>query len=309
MTLIRDLWCLPDAVRGGAISVGNFDGVHRGHASLLQQLRAMAERVAGPAVVVTFDPHPAAVLRPGAQPVPLTTLERRSQLLAVQGVDYTVVCRTDPSLLALTARQFFDDVLCGTLGMRGIVEGPNFFFGRNREGDTHTLLRYCEQAGLPVEIAVGTTTSGGLVSSTEVRRRIASGEVSGANALLTSPYRISGRVIPGDARGRLIGFPTANLGDIKTLIPAPGVYATQVELDGIRYVSATHIGPNPTFDSQEAGKVETHILDFTGDLYGQTLHIDFVARIRDVVRFATVELLVEQLKHDLAAVRTASPVP
>jgi riboflavin kinase/FMN adenylyltransferase len=308
VTLIWDIRNLPDEVRGGAISVGNFDGVHRGHAALLTQLRAMAKRVAGPTVAVTFDPHPAALLRPGAQPVPLTTLERRAQLLAAQGVDFTVVCQTSAELLALSARQFFSAVLCDQLGMRGIVEGPNFFFGRNREGDTHTLLRFCEEAGVLVEIATGTSTSGGLVSSTEVRRRIANGAMESANDLLTAPYRLSGTVVGGDSRGRLIGFPTANLAGIKTLIPAPGVYATQVEIAGIRYASATHIGPNPTFDAQETSKVETHILDFTGDLYGQQLHVDFLSRVRDVVRFPSSASLVEQLNRDVAAVRTAARV-
>ncbi len=286
--------------------MGNFDGVHRGHAALVARLRKLADTLAGPAVVMTFDPHPAALLRPGSEPVRLTEIERRAELLGRLGVDHVVVCRTTQALLRLSAREFFDQVLLARLGARGIVEGPNFFFGRDRQGNVERLKTFCDDTDVACEIAEATVDAEQLVSSTEVRRRIADGEIDEANRLLTAPYRISGVVVRGDRRGAALGFPTANLSDFRTLVPGPGVYASRVELPhipGRSFLAATHIGPNPTFEERGQSKVEVHLLDFQGDLYGQRLQVDFVGRVRDIARFESVESLVEQLHRDIHAVR------
>lgn len=303
MTLISDLENVPPVARGGAVSVGNFDGVHLGHAALIGRLRTLSTQLGGPAVVMTFDPHPAALLRPGSEPVRLTEIERRAELLGRLGVDHVVVCRTTPQLLRLTAHDFFEQVLVGRLDARGIVEGPNFFFGRDRRGTVERLAAFCREAGVICEIAAATVDADLLVSSTEIRRRIAAGQIEQANRLLTAPYRISGTVIRGDARGAELGFPTANLSDIRTLVPGPGVYASRAEVAGRNYLAATHIGPNPTFEERGQSKVEVHLLDFNGDLYGTRLQVDFIARVRDIARFESVDLLVQQLHRDIDAVR------
>lgn len=300
MTLIWDLEHFPEAARGGAVSVGNFDGVHKGHAQLIEQLADMARRLEGPAVAITFDPHPAAFLRSANIPERLTTIRRRGELLNACGADYVVVCRPSQEWLSQTAREFFKTILLGRAGARGIVEGPNFFFGRNREGDTAKLTEYCDQYGIELSIVRPASSEGAMISSTEVRRLLLAGDIAAANRLLTAPYRISGKVVHGDGRGKAIGFPTANLDEIQTLIPAPGVYASLAVIDGRHWPSATHIGPNPTFGPDQQQKVEIHVIDFDADLYGREIEVDLKARIRDIVRFPSVEDLVQQLKYDIA---------
>lgn len=305
MTLIRDLEHFPQSAKGGAVSVGNFDGVHLGHAQLISRLKKLADQLGGPAVAITFDPHPAAFLRASNVPERLTTMERRAELLKRCGADYVVVCRTSQQWLQQTAQEFFQQTLVARAAARGIIEGPNFFFGKDREGDTALLKQFCDQHAITLEIAEPTELeSGAMVSSTQVRRLLAAGDVESANRLLTARYRLRGVVVHGDGRGKTIGFPTANLEDIQTVIPAPGVYATIAEVDGKRVASASHIGPNPTFDSTQKHKVEIHLMSFEADLYGREIDVEFHARIRDVVRFQSVEELIQQLKQDVAAARS-----
>jgi riboflavin kinase/FMN adenylyltransferase len=302
---------LPPEVRGGALSVGNFDGVHRGHAALLGQLCQVARRHDGPSVVVTFDPHPAALLRPGSEPPRLTTPTRRAHLLTAVGVDYVVVCHTTTDLLQLTAEAFFDWLVIDQLGVRGMVEGPNFYFGRNRGGSPEKLAGLCQAHAIDLRIVSAThcpddsvtAPTAPMVSSTRVRQLLSAGRVRDANALLTAPYRIEGVVVQGDQRGRQLGFPTANLAEIPTLIPASGVYSTRCHTASGIFAAATHVGPNLTFDDQGTPRVETHLLDFQGDLYGQTLEIEWVDRIRDITKFDSADKLVAQLHEDIDTAR------
>ena len=178
MTLLCDLDSIPSEATGGVISIGNFDGVHRGHAGLLSRLKSMASVGGGPTVAITFDPHPASILRPEHAPIPLTTIERRAQLLGRQGIDFVIACRPTRELLNLTADQFFDRVLLEKLSMRGIVEGPNFFFGRDRQGDTTTLKRLCSEQGIQIEIVDPQEIRGEMVSSSLIRKLIANGDLS-----------------------------------------------------------------------------------------------------------------------------------
>lgn len=300
--LSRSLHRIPPEARAGAISVGNFDGVHRGHALLIRELRCQADRVRGPAVVITFDPHPAAILRPNRQPPRLTGIERRAELLGKLGVDHVVVCHTDRAFLQKTASEFFEHVVTGSLAAKAMVEGPNFFFGRNREGDIDRLRMLCQRAEIDLSIVEPSLNNQKLISSTRIRNHLLAGEIEQANELLTAPYALRGRVISGESRGATIGFPTANLGELENMIPQHGVYGSALELQGQRFVAATHIGPNPTFDEQRA-KVEVHILDWEGDLYGQTLQVDFLFKVRDIARFDSVDALRQQLKTDIAQVR------
>ncbi len=303
MRLIRGFPTADDC-RGGYVSIGNFDGVHRGHQSMLNALTSRARSDGVPAIALTFDPHPIALLRPEATPPPLTSIEHRAELLGRYGVDVLIVLPTDRQLLALTAEEFFDSVVRSQLHAKGLVEGPNFFFGRNRSGNITVLRSLCAVHGLSFDVVPPVTVDEQLVSSSVIRSLIESGDIGHAVRLLGHPYRIRGTVGRGAERGRTLGFPTANLFDVPTVAPANGVYAAIAHLASHRHAAAVHIGPNPTF-GEAARKIEVHVLDFTGDLYGQALEIDFLDRVRDVQRFASVDELREQLSRDIAAVRTA----
>lgn len=304
------------AAPGCAVAIGNFDGVHVGHAAIVRRLVAAAADRGLPAVAVSFDPHPAALLRPESAPEPLSTPRRRAELLADLGVDAVVVQPVDRRLLALEPEAFYAWLLRGWLGARVLVEGEDFRFGAARRGDVTLLEALGKPDGVVVEIVPPVTVGGAPVSSSRVRRLVAEGAVAEAGALLTAPYRIEGRVVEGAKRGRTLGFPTANLGAVATLVPADGVYAARAWVgDGAGpatpYPAAVHVGPAPSFGVTERA-IEVHLIGFTGDLYGQALAVDFLERLRETRRFAGVEELVGQLRADTAraaevAARTPAP--
>lgn len=290
----------PPDFTGGAVTVGNFDGVHRGHAALLAAAKRWAASLAGPTVAVTFDAPPAALLNPAAAQVPLTTPADRADLLHAGGADRVVILKTDPGLVSLSPEAFFEDVLTRMLGARAVVEGSNFRFGRGRAGDTRQLRDLCRAAGVAFEEVQPVAVRGDAVSSSRVRAVLTAGDVATAADLLGRPYRLAGTVVEGAKRGRTIGFPTANLGGVETLVPGVGVYAARARVDDRVYAAAANIGPNPTF-GEDARKIEIHLLDYAGNLYGRRLAVDFVAKLRDTRPFASVGELVEQLKQDVAA--------
>jgi riboflavin kinase/FMN adenylyltransferase len=298
--LLRSLDNLPADLLRGAVSIGNFDGVHRGHAKLVERLLAKAREVGGPAIVFTFDPHPVRLLRPKAAPPPLTWTDRKAQLLDELGVTAVIAYPTDLDLLQLSPAGFFDKIIRQQLEARAMVEGPNFFFGRGREGNIDTLGQLCQQASVSLEVAQPTLIGGQIVSSSRVREAIAAGDVDLARQLLTRPYRVRGMVTHGAGRGAKIGFPTANIEAIDTLLPGQGVYAAQACTLGGNWPAAANIGPNPTF-GENALKVEVHLIDFAGSLYGQPLEIDFLARLRSIQPFASVGELQAQLARDMEA--------
>ena len=302
MKLFRELAHLPDECRSGAIAIGNYDGVHRGHARIIGRLIAQARRVGGPALVFTFDPHPVRILRPSHAPPPLTWTDRKAQLLDELGVDAMVAYPTDEALLALSPRDFFDSVVVGALAAQAVVEGPNFFFGHDRQGTIETLGQFAAEAHIELEVVPPVEIDGEMVSSSRVRKLIAAGRIAEACHLLTRPYRIRGMVTHGAGRGAKLGFPTANVDAIDTLLPGVGVYAGRAITTGGSWPAAINIGPNPTF-GEHALKVEVHLIDFHGTLYGQPLEVDFLARIRDVRPFPGLEALRAQLEHDVAAAR------
>ena len=289
--------------RNGYVSIGNFDGVHRGHQEMLRTLVGRAATHSAPALAVTFDPHPMTLLRPDVAPPPLTTLPHRAELLGQYGVTGLLALPTNQTLLDLTPDEFFEQVIVGRLAARGMVEGPNFFFGRRRAGNVTTLRAMCQARQMTLDVIAPVTVGDQWVSSSVIRSLLQSGDTTAAVALLGHPYRLTGVVGSGARRGRTLGFPTANLIDCPTLVPGPGVHAGTCPRDGRNYAAAIHIGPNPTFGEQQL-KVEVHLLDFAGDLYGQELTVDIHSRVRDVQRFAGVEELKAQLTRDLAEVRT-----
>ncbi|MDR3637729.1 MAG: riboflavin biosynthesis protein RibF [Isosphaeraceae bacterium] len=301
MITIESFAPVPAAARGGFLTIGNFDGVHRGHSHLLARLRARADAAGAPALALTFNPHPVALLRPDKAPVPLVWPEREVELLLATGADEVGVFRTGPWLLELSAREFFDRVILGQFQARGLVEGPNFAFGRDRLGDTAMLGRWCADEGLEFEVVEPTVVEGALVSSTRIRHALTEGHADEAARLLGRPHRIRGRVVHGAARGATLGFPTANLGGIDTLIPADGVYATRAFVDdgSPGWPAACHIGPNATFGERNR-TVEAHLIGFNGDLYGRRIELDILQRIRPTRRFEGREELLAQIGADVA---------
>jgi riboflavin kinase / FMN adenylyltransferase len=294
----------PARVRGAYLAVGNFDGVHRGHSHLLGRLRARADAAGTIAVALTFDPHPVAVLRPEQAPVPLVWTGRKVELLKQAGVHEVGVFRTGPWLLGLSAREFFDRVIVGQFAARGMVEGPNFAFGRDRGGDAALLASWCAEAGLDFEVAAPTEVDGQLVSSSRIRRLLAEGRADEAARLLGRPHRIRGLVVHGAARGAGLGFPTANLDEVDTLIPADGVYAARAWPEGHPgpVAAACHVGPNATFGEQ-VRKVEAHLIDFDGDLYGRVVMLDLLRRLRGTRPFDSLDDLLAQIRDDVEQAR------
>jgi riboflavin kinase/FMN adenylyltransferase len=293
----------PDECRGGAVAVGNFDGVHLGHASLLAELRRQAQALGGPAVVVTFDPHPLRILRPEQFLPLLTVMADRGRLLLDNGADRVVVLQTTPSLLNLGARQFFDEVLRKRLGARAVVEGENFAFGHDREGTVATLAELCGQEGVGLTVVPPFRRDGVLVSSSRIRDALNRGDVAATSGLLGRRYSLRGVVGTGQRRGATLGFPTANLEQIQTVIPGDGVYAVRVtDPDGRAWPGAANLGPNPTFGEQ-ARKVEVHLIGYEGDLYGRELSVEFAARLRDTRPFRGPDELAEQLRRDVEQAR------
>lgn len=288
--------------QNGFVSIGNFDGVHRGHQSMIAELIRNSRQHAAPAVVFTFDPHPIALLRPGQSPPPLSTTERKIERLSQCGVDGVIVYPTDQELLQLTPREFFDRIVLGRLQARGLVEGPNFFFGHHRAGNIETLRGFCGAAGVELEIVPPVVVGDQLVSSSEIRRLIADGRVREAGTLLGATYRVSGTVVRGAERGRTIGFPTANLEGIRTVLPRDGVYAGRAFVETNWFAAGINIGPSPTFADQER-KVEVHLDGFAGDLYGRRMAVELAERLRDTVKFDGIDKLKTQLAIDIDRAR------
>ncbi len=304
MIAIENVRDFPARARGAFVTVGNFDGVHRGHQHLLGRLRARADAARVPALAITFDPHPVALLRPEQAPVPLVWPEREIALLQECGATEVGIFKTGPWLLGLSARGFFERVILGQFAARGMVEGPNFAFGHDREGNVSSLAKWCAGAGIDFEVVEATCIDGELVSSSLIRRCLSEGRVEDAARFLGRPHRCRGLVGHGAGRGTGLGFPTANLSEIDVMIPADGVYAARVWIDGRgpAWPAACNIGPNPTFGEQ-ARKVEAHLIGFSGDLYNRSVELDFIQRLRSTRRFNGQEELLEQLRLDIDQAR------
>ncbi len=291
------------SIQGGVITIGNFDGVHRGHAALLGQVRKLADQLGGPAIAMVLDPHPATILSPELAPKRLTDIQTRAELMDQLGIDALVVCKTSRQFLNLTAKQFFSSLVQQRFQAQAMVEGPNFFFGRDRGGNIEVLTDLCGQAGVQLQIVEPMHVGPQMISSTRIRTLLVRGAVGEAAALLGHPHMVSGTVTSGDQRGREIGFPTANLSGIELVLPGPGVYAGCLYTSEGKHVAAIHVGPNPTFESNGDSKVEVHALDYDGDLYGQSVQVEFLHHVRDVVKFESPEALVVQVNQDIAEIR------
>lgn len=286
------------------MAIGNFDGVHLGHRRIVHRLLERARDVQGPAIVFTFDPHPVRLLRPEECPPPLTWTRRKAQLLSEIGVDRVVAYPTDQALLSLSAREFFQSIIVDSLAAKALVEGPNFYFGRNREGNVEMLGRLTVEAGLTLDVVAPAVYDGQWVSSSRIRAAIAEGEVAAAREMLATAYRIRGMVTHGAGRGAQLGFPTANLEAIDTLLPGYGVYAGRAILEDRVQAAAIHLGPNPTFH-EKGPKVEVHLIDCQENLYGMPLEVEFMDRLRSIQKFDSEAALKQQMTRDIERARNA----
>lgn len=301
---------LRGAAVGAAVSIGAYDGVHVGHRELLRVLRERADALGVRSAVVTFDRHPATVVRPGSAPRLLTDDAQKLELLGACGVDLTVVVRFDAKRAQESAEEFVDEVLCDALGAKAVVVGEDFHFGRGRAGDVALLRRLGTEKGFDVTGVALSGHEGEPVSSTRIRALVAAGDVAEAARLLARPHEVRGVVVRGDGRGGpQLGMPTANLSVRADLvIPALGIYAGWCRrADGVLVPAAVSVGLRPTFSrpggTAPAPLIEAHLIDFHGDLYGERVGVAFVERLRDERRFERVEDLAAQMRADVVAAR------
>jgi len=290
--------------RRAALTFGNFDGVHIGHAALLSVVSQAARKLHGPCTVVTFDPHPLRLLRPESAPLAVDTLAGRLAALQALGVDRTVVLRFDADFAARPAEWFARDVLVRALGASHIVTGPDARFGRGGCGDADLLRRVAADSGGHVEIFQGILHGGAFVSSSRVREAVAAGDVAEAASLLGRPFCLRGDVVHGDGIGTSLGFPTANLASPGQVQPADGVYAALAQVGGQTLDAVVHLGARPTFAAARP-QVEVHLLDWTGDIYGCAVDLHVIKRLRGVQRFAGTTELTAQIRCDIEGARSA----
>jgi len=285
------------------LTVGVFDGVHRGHQEIIKKLTADAHENDASAVVLTFDPHPAAVLT-GHEIKCLTLPDERADLLGELGVDVVITERFTRELSAVTAYDFMSR-LTRQLGLRRLLIGYDFALGKGREGNAARLTEIGSELGYTVEVVPALSDESGVISSTAIRKLIEVGNVAEAARLLGHPYSLHGPVIHGDGRGKTINVPTANIAySHEKMIPAKGIYACWADLDGQRHRAAINIGTNPTFTpDKKTPNVEAHLLDVRRDIYGEDIRLEFVARLRDEMRFDSVDPLVKQIWKDVEDTR------
>jgi riboflavin kinase/FMN adenylyltransferase len=281
------------------LTVGVFDGVHRGHQEIIKKLTTGAQVHNVPAVVLTFDPHPASVLS-GQEIKSLTLPDERADLLGKLGVDLVITERFTRELSTVTAHDFMLR-LKHQLGLQHLLIGYDFALGKGREGNAARLTEIGSELGYTVEVVSALSDESGVISSTEIRKLIEVGNVVEAAHLLGHPYSLHGPVIHGDARGRTINVPTANISYSQDkMIPAKGIYACRAYLDGEKFQAAINIGTNPTFTpDKQSPNVEAHLLDFRREIYGEDICLEFVARLRDELKFDSVEALLEQIWKDV----------
>jgi riboflavin kinase / FMN adenylyltransferase len=292
---------LPSFPNGTVLTVGSFDGVHLGHQAVVAEVARRAERARRPSVLVTFEPHPLAVVNPQAAPPLLTSGPERREMLAQLPVDYAYFLRFDHQLAELSPEAFVRNILLARCQMRELVFGYDHGFGRGRSGDVETLRRLGSQLGFAVDVVPPVDLGGEPISSGRIRRAVAGGDLRTAARLLGRPYRLTGRVVEGERRGRLMGIPTINLGDLspEKLLPPDGVYAVWVEWRAGRVGGMMNQGAKPTFGDGRRS-IEAHLFGFEGDLYGEWVRLEWVERLRDVRRFGSPMELQEQLAHDRA---------
>ena len=303
MQLVRGLHNLRSCQRGCVATIGNFDGVHRGHQGVLARLRERAAQAGLPSCVVIFEPQPREFFAPDKAPARISSLREKLELLRACGVDQVLCLTFNRRLRELSANQFVHQILVEGLGVVHLEVGDDFRFGCDRAGDFDLLVEAGPREGFSVESAATIALDGVRISSTRVREVLAAADFAMAERLLGRPYCISGRVLHGQKLGRQLGAPTANL-RLNRLRPAlQGVYLVSTELDGRRCAGVANIGTRPSVDGDGRAHLEVHLLDFSGDLYGRRLAVQFHRKLRDEQRFASLEALKSAIAADIAAAR------
>jgi len=305
--VIQGLDALPAAARECVLTVGNFDGVHVGHQRILRAARALADEARSRVCVVTFDPPPASVRRPGQPSELILPVDLKHSYLRERGADLIVVIEPTGDFLAGNAEDFVRDVIVERFGARHVVEGPGFRFGRGRAGSVETLRQMAGEAGFEVtEVSPVTVELPGRgevrVSSSAIRGMIRGGDLDGAARCLTRPFTLYGRVVGGERRGRALEFPTANVDPGRLIVPGDGVYAAWAEIGGGRHPAAVSIGTKPTFGPAPRA-IEVNLIDAGGDFYDQPIAVTFVARLRDQQKFPGADSLRAQIAKDIERVR------
>ncbi|MCY2933963.1 MAG: riboflavin biosynthesis protein RibF [Planctomycetota bacterium] len=308
---LRVIWVdktsvIPEFAKGSVLSIGKFDGVHLGHLKLAKTARFLAEKHQTRAIAVTFDPSPVVVLSPGSPiPLPLTPLDRKVELLKQSGFDQVAVFQTGAWLLDLGAREFFDEIIRNRFQALGLVEGPDFSFGKGRAGRASDLCKWCCESGLIFKEVPPVEMEGAWITSSRIRKLLDQGELLLTNQLMGHALVTRGLVVKGAGRGRTIEIPTANLDQLDTILPAPGVYAASARVVGnagikdTEFPAAINIGLQPTFESF-VKQIEVHMIGFEDqDLYGSTLEVKWLSRIRETQRFDSVAKLMAQIREDI----------
>lgn len=302
MKVLRSLERARGLVRRSIVTIGNFDGVHRGHQVILGRVRREADAHGSSAVVLTFDPHPISIVRPEAAPLAVMTLRDRLAALEAEGVDLAVVQRFSRSFASIDAEDFVRRFLVEILDARLILVGDDLNFGRNRGGDVKMLTEAGKRHGFDVEVVAPVDVDGVVARSSVIRRLVTAGDVAGAAKLMGRPHFVRGRVAHGAGRGRGLGFATANLEPETPLVPGEGVYVTVARVGNRRFHSVTSIGTTPTFGGTTS-VIEAHILAEPGDLYGKPMVLEFLEKVRDQRKFDSPAELVEQIGRDVATAR------
>lgn len=305
MLLVHDAWRASDLPEGGIAAIGNFDGLHRGQRAVIDLVRARAADAGLPSTVITFEPHPVAVLRPEAAPPRLTTAEKKERLIEEAGVDVLLVVRFTPEFSQTPARVFVREFLHQRLRLAEIYVGSSFVFGHRREGDLALLREMGESFGFAAFGVEQVSWQGERISSTRIRRALAEGRAEDAAAMLGRPYALDGIVVRGDRMGQRLGWPTINLKTEDQLVPLEGVYASSVYFPSFpaSFHCVTNIGTRPTVYENYQRVVESHILDFQSDVYGERLELAFHKRLREERLFPSVMDLSAQIGRDVEATR------
>jgi riboflavin kinase/FMN adenylyltransferase len=306
MKIIENLEHIEIPIHKAVITIGNFDGVHIGHQALLQTVVEKAHMIGGTAVALTFDPHPMRVIGTNGHPPLITMKEQKSELIARTGIEVLVQIPFTLEFASISARSFVEDLLIRRIGMKALVVGNDYTFGRNREGNLDLLKQWAPEMGFDVVVVDWIQSTNGLsgrISSTRVRELVMEGRMEEAKRLLGRNYQIRGLVASGRNRGgRLLGFPTANLNLQDELSPKQGIYAVTVEHGSQIYQGVANIGYSPTFDDN-VFTVEVHLLDFKKSIYGETIRVNFIQRLRDEIKFQSIEALAAQIRKDINKAR------
>ena len=303
MQVIFNLNEIKNPLTSPVLTIGNFDGVHKGHLALFDKAKERAKALGGQSVVMTFEPHPLKIMRPANGPHLITHTGQKLELIEKAGIDVIICVSFDRDFAAIPARDFIDTILVKKIGIKEIVVGYDYTFGHNREGDINLLRELGNDFGFVVHLVGPVEIDHTLVSSTSIRRLVQEGRLAEAKVLLGRDFEVQGTIVKGRNRGgRLLGFPTANLNPHGELLPKKGVYAVKMLIDDALYNGVTNVGVNPTFGDTGL-TVETHVLDYSGDLLGKTIKVHFIKRLRDEKAFKSLEELSDQIAQDIAQAR------